>query len=216
LIGTGPRRVASGAFGAVVCGLVVTSFFDAGLATALVTLFAVVVALIGIVWQVSDSRQRARSELSYSYYERWSRAEMLCCRATVGELLNLNGTTSDQRWTDWSSDSAKWPLHKRLQALVLFAFFEELAGQYNRGALDKQAAAEYLGTQAIAYWRGSDWFIGRYRMKSANFCNEWKHMLDAISKPIRIRQAAGETAAAGCTPEEALELDFDPPPLSLP
>lgn len=209
------RTTALAVFVAVVIALAICAFFDAQLATALVTLFALVTAFIGVAWQVRDNRAHTRRELSYSYYERWSSAEMLTCRATAGELIGLRDSSEDQRWRSWH-DPSVWPLERRLRALVVFSFFEELAGQYNRGALDKVAAAEYLGPQAIAMWKQSAWFIGRYRMTNANFCIEWKRMIDAVAEPLEQREAAGALAARGTTPEQAAALDFTPPPLVLP
>jgi hypothetical protein len=142
------RRLALIIFVFVVAGLVVVAFLDSGLALALTTTTALVTALVGVVWQLHDARQRAKQTLSYNYYERWSRAEMLVCRASVGEFVDLTGTTAEDRWQMW--EKREWPLSKRLEVLSVFGFFE-----------------------------------------------------------------AGAAASAGCTPQEALELSFDAPPLSL-
>jgi hypothetical protein len=196
--------------------LAVCAFLDAAIALALVSLFALVTAFCGVAWQLADSRAQARRELSYSYYERWNSAEMLSCRVAFGELVSLKGTTAEDRWQAWTHGSEHWTLERRLSANIVLSFFEELGGQYNRGALDTAATAEYLGSQACEVWERSKWLIGRYRQQDATTCIEWKQMIDAIDAPLKQREAAGKRAAARLTPDQAAALDFTPPPLVPP
>jgi hypothetical protein len=203
-------------FALAVIALGVCAFLDAAVALALVSLFALVTASVGVAWQVRDNRAQARRELSYSYYERWNSAEMLSCRVVFGQLVNLKGTNVEHRWDAWSNGSTSWTLRRRLSANVVFSFFEELGGQYNRGALDTAATAEYLGSQALDVWKRSEWLIGRHRQKDATSCIEWRRMLDAIEGPLQRRGEAGKSAAEGLSPEQAAALDFTPPPLVLP
>jgi hypothetical protein len=209
------RTTALVSFALIVIALGVSAFLDAALALALISLFALVTAFFGVVWQVRDNRAHARRELSYSYYERWNSSHMLACRVVFGQLLDLHETTVEDRWREWSEGSRLWTLERRLKANVVFNFFEELGGQYNRGTLDTAATAEYLGSQALEVWRRSEWLIGRHRKKDATTCIEWKRMLDAIDAPLKRRARAGERAAQHLTPEQAAALDFTPPPLVL-
>jgi hypothetical protein len=207
------RRIATVALPVVFVGLVVTAFVDPPTATALTTLTALVMAFVGVGWQIHVARQHARKALSYRYFERWSSPEMLHSREILGDHLNAHGKTADERWTDWNARTR--PLAERLRILAVYGFFEELAGQYNRGELDHEATAEYLGRQAVDLWQKSDWMIGPYRQVDANYFNELKRMLDEIRGPLERRREAGLAAAVGCSATDALELDFEAPKLRL-
>jgi hypothetical protein len=212
---TGAQRLVmiAAVLGCVFVGLVVTAFVDALTATALTTLTALVMALVGVAWQVSAARQHAQKALSYNYFERWSSPEMLARREILGDHLAVGGRTADERWHEWEARNR--PLAERLQILAVYGFFEELAGQYNRGELDHEATAEYLGRQAIELWEKSEWMIGPYRQIDANYFNELKRMLDEIRGPLERRHEAGRAAAVDLSAQEALELVFDPPELEL-
>lgn len=207
---TGAAVLGAATFGA----LVFVAFADAATATALTTLTALVVALVGVAWQVSVARQHARKALSYSYFARWSAPHMLSCREVLADHLDAKGKTAEERWIEWHERTR--PLAERLQILAVYGFFEELGGQYNRGELDNEATAEYLGRQAIDLWEQSDWMIGRYRQVEANYFNELKRMIDDIRRPLERRSEAGAAAAKACSVAEALALRFDAPPLDLP
>jgi len=132
-----------------------------------------VFALIGAIVQTIITRSAHRQALTYNYTARFSDPERIKHYAKTSELFDLDGTDADTRWAEYES----WSIEEQLDALVFPNLFEELAGMYNRGLIDKKIAKEFFGTPASAVWENAAWFVGRIRKSDASYYTQWETML---------------------------------------
>jgi len=119
-----------------------------------------------------EQRRDCRNRVDY-YQERLTSAEF---RPLVADAVRLFGTPHAQRaaaFADWSGGD----LERQLDTLAFLNFFEEVAGQYRAGLLDRAAARRIIVPTATRYWESGGWFIDELRRNQPRAFSEWAEMV---------------------------------------
>jgi hypothetical protein len=134
--------------------------------------------------------------LAYNYFARYESPDLFACRAATRAFFVL--PKSDDQGEEESLQ--REAIEERLEAMRGYAFpdllsiflipnfFEELAGMYNRGLIDREVTKHYLGAVSLAVWNDLYWFVGRERQKNPNTYIEWLEMLRDVAPWVARRQ----------------------------
>lgn len=131
-------------------------------------------ALVVAVAQIFVTRSSSRQELTYNYTHRFSSPELLPYHEKTGELFKAADSSADNRYQDFLAMGRA----DQLAALVVPNLFEEMAGMYNQGLLDKGIAKEFFGDAAKEVWNSGAWLIDRWRATDPTYFKQWQLMLE--------------------------------------
>ncbi len=131
-------------------------------------------ALVVGVAQIIVTRSSSRQELTYNYTHRFSSPELLQYHEKTGELFKPVDTAAGKRYREFLAMGRA----DKLAALVVPNLFEELAGMYNQGLLDKAITKEYFGDAAREVWESGSWLIERWRKTDPTYFKQWQLMLE--------------------------------------
>lgn len=126
--------------------------------------------------QIRDTQARETRQRVDQYLARLNHVEFLPLVAAASDLLNtepINQAEALRAWLDGESVD-------RLRTLAFLNFFEEVAGQYNAGTLDEEAANRELVPTAVHYWEIGGWFIGRLQKNQPTAFNQWREMVSGL------------------------------------
>lgn len=157
-------------------------------ALALLTTAGVaLLALLGAVAQLIQNRRHERTRLAHRYLERYSRPDEIPLVAKFFEFVKIEPAARGAKLAEWEAGMS---VEQRLVILHGLNFWEELAGMYLRGLIDRKVVRQYFGDSALTYWDWSEWFIDHERRQSPGIemMNQFEAMCDHIQ--------GGHTAAA--------------------
>lgn len=125
------------------------------------TAAAAFLALVGAGLQLAQNRRQARATRAHQYLERWGDPHEIALNAKLIDFIEAEPHAQAARRAHWNALSRE----DRLEILHGLNFWEEMAGMYRRGLLNRKIVRDYFGGPAISYWRWSIWFISYQREK---------------------------------------------------
>ncbi len=132
------------------------------------------VAVMVATAQVLSARSATKQTLTYNYMERFNSPELLPFHQKTADLFRSRTPADEgERYADF----LKWDQKDKLAVLVVPNFFEEVAGMYNHGLLDRNVAKVYFGELGQDLWASGSWLIERWRKTDAGYFEEWEKML---------------------------------------
>jgi hypothetical protein len=131
-------------------------------------------ALVGAIFQILSERWTARAELTYNYTERFANSTLLPYHQKTANLFRLDDGSGDERYADFQN----WKYEDQLAALLVPNLFEELAGMYGYGLVDKKITKEFFGDTALGIWQSGYWFVERSRRTNPRYYEQWELMLE--------------------------------------
>jgi hypothetical protein len=160
----------------------------AGVAGVLVTAAAAIGALLfaakqvragreNTVSQIKDTQERECRQRVDQYLARLNHVEFLPLVAEAIDLLRTPLAGRDAAVRHLVSGETV----KSLRTGAFLNFFEEVAGQYNAGMLDKQAARRELVPMAVHYWTLGEWFIHNAQARQPTAFNQWQKMVNEVA-----------------------------------
>jgi hypothetical protein len=129
-----------------ILGSVIAAYFlmrlDGAAQVAQIVLAAsAVVAVMVATGQVLSARSATKQTLTYNYMERFNSPELLPFHQKTADLFRSRTPADEgERYADF----LKWDQKDKLAVLVVPNFFEEVAGMYNHGLLDRNVAQGLL------------------------------------------------------------------------
>jgi hypothetical protein len=142
-----------------------------------------VLALIGAFAQLRLSRANARRGRVYEYAD----------RINSPKILRASGRYREYWKSHSFEDFSSLDLAEQLECLMLPNLIEEVAVLYNRNLLDRDIAAQLLGTYVEMLWKASIPLVSEVRRKEsrATIYSEWEEMQD--DTPSRTTKANRKT-----------------------
>lgn len=126
--------------------------------------------------QIADTIARERRQRVEHYLERLNRVEFLPLLAETFDLLSAPLGEREAALARWRAGGTL----AGLRVGAVLNFFEEVAGQFNAGALDTMAAQRELVPTAARYWELAEWFVARQRAHQPSAFSEWERMASQI------------------------------------
>jgi hypothetical protein len=138
-----------------------------------------VLALLGAVAQLIQNHRHERTRLAHRYLERYGSPDEIPLVAKFFEFVKVEPAARGMRLAEWEKTMS---VKQRLEILHGLNFWEELAGMYLRGLIDRKVVRQYFGDSALTYWDWSEWFIDHQRRLSPGIelMNQFEAMCDHI------------------------------------
>lgn len=160
---------------------------DVSAAAAVGTLLVTGGALAFAWYQIREGRRNTQRQLDDALgRERRARVDQYLARLTatdfrpaVADAVDLFAVAPAEReraWRAWNARSTD----EKLKTLAFLNFFEEVAGQYQDGLLDREAARHVIAPTAVRYWEAGDWFIARLKERQPSAFSQWEAMVREI------------------------------------
>jgi hypothetical protein len=166
--------------GSNIAGIVTAA---AAAATAIIAGMAAVGAFKGI----TQNRVQDRQTRAHRYLERFNSPSELVSRTRLHDFYmsgppDTPGTQgARRRWERRRIAAWERMSHAdKLSTVHGLNFWEELAGMYNRGLVDRPIVADYFGTAALSVWEGTQWFISYMRKGQPSAWEQLEEMCRSI------------------------------------
>ena len=137
--------------------------------------------------QSAQERAEALTARAHRYLERYGNPDELPQIAAFHAFMNVAPDKEAGQLRRWRAMGVL----SRLKILRFLNFWEELAGMYNRGLVDRDLVQEYFGAPALYYLKMSHWFIRYEQKREPDALSQFQQMCKDIGGP----EAIGETPA---------------------
>lgn len=144
-----------------------------------ITAGVAVLALLGAIAQLIQNHRHERARLAHRYLERYGSTDEIPLVAKFFEFVKIEPAARGPKLAEWEQ---KMSVEQRLEILHGLNFWEELAGMYLRGLINRKIVRQYFGDSALTYWGWSEWFIDHERHQSPGIemMNQFEAMCDHI------------------------------------
>lgn len=170
-----------------------------------ITAISAIVALLGALVTILDSRRTTRQRLAYEYVARLEDPMLIEHQATMSSFLRGGlqpPSISDAQWEAmnsaaraetaegvWNHLSTSPDVDDRktlLQILVYPNMLEGLAGMYNHGLLDRRIIKTHVESEARDFWEAAGWWLDLIRSEpESNTFRDIEVMMDDLAKRKR-------------------------------
>ena len=156
-------------------------------AAAAATAIIAGLAAVGAFKGVTQNRVQDRQTRAHRYLERFNSPTELASRTRLHDFY-MSGPADTpvnqrarRRWERRRIAAWERMSHgDKLSTVHGLNFWEELAGMYNRGLVDRPIVADYFGTAALSVWEGTKWFIDYMREDQPSAWEQLEEMCRSV------------------------------------
>ena len=144
--------------------------------------------------QVEERLKNERRQRVHNLTDRTTTVEFIGLMSQALKVFRGNEDAWRESWGDRALNAEGEMLRRQLAVLAVLNFFEEIAGEYVDGLLDKEVADKNLAYVATSMWKASERFVKFYRCETKEK-RAWDR-LEAFANAWRVPEAVGTTPPA--------------------
>jgi hypothetical protein len=131
--------------------------------------------------QRAEERAEALTTRAHRYLERYGDPAELPHIVAFHAFMKIEPGREAAQLTRWR----RMGLLNRLKILRFLNFWEELAGMYNRGLVDKGVVRDYFAAPALYYWKMSSWFIRYEQDRDPDAMSQFRLMCEEFDPTLK-------------------------------